>query len=149
MELKNKNMAYQITLIVGLILLSISIFLSYQAIEFIKHSEKVNGKVIELEKIYRTGNTKPSYKPVFEFITKSGEKIIFRSISSSNPPAWKVDETAIYAYKNEKPNDGKVVTFYGIFGWAIALACLAMPLLIIAGGFFATQTYFDNILNSM
>lgn len=149
MELKNKNMAYQITLAVGVVLLLIAIFLAYHSIEFVKNAEKVSGKVIELEKIYRTGKTKATYKPIFEFVTIDGAKIIYKPNSSSNPPAWKVGEEAVYAYTIEKPNNGKIVNYFGVFAWSIALACLAMPCLIIGGGFFMSNSFFESILKTM
>lgn len=89
LEVKKNNMPYQICLIAGLILLGLSCFLLYRNITFLKTSERAKGEVIELKKIYRS-TSKPTYKPVFEFVTKEGKNIIHTSLSSSNPPSWKL-----------------------------------------------------------
>lgn len=91
LEVKKNNMPYQICLIAGLILLGLSCFLLYRNITFLKTSERAKGEVIELKKIYRS-TSKPTYKPVFEFVTKEGKNIIHTSLSSSNPPSWKLGE---------------------------------------------------------
>ncbi|MEZ4881423.1 MAG: DUF3592 domain-containing protein [Flavobacteriaceae bacterium] len=139
-------MPYQICLIAGLTLLVLSCFLLYRNISFLKNTERAKGEVIELKKIHRS-TSKPTYKPVFEFVTKEGKTIMHTSMSSSNPPTWKQGEKVIYAYKSEAPDKGKIVTYYGVFGWVVALACLAFPLLIIGGGYFISEWYFQSAIS--
>lgn len=140
-------MEYQITFIVGIILFCLSLFLVYKNMVFLKNSERAKGEVVELLRIHRkTG--KPTFKPVFEFITKDGKVIAHTSISSSNPPSWKVGEKAVYAYKIENPSKGKVVTFFGVFGWSVALACIAFPMIIIGGGFYLSESMLNTIINN-
>jgi len=137
-------MQYQICFIVGLVLLVLSCYLLYRNIAFLKTSERAKGEVIELKKIHRS-TSKPTYKPVFEFVTKEGKIIIHTSISSSNPPTWKLGEKAVYAYKSDAPDKGKVVTFFGVFGWVVALVCVALPLLVIGGGYYLSEGFLQSI----
>ena len=148
MELKKNKMEYQIAFIVGIILLSLSLFLVYKNVVFLKSSERAKGEVVELKKIHRS-TSKPTFKPVFKFVTKDGKVIEHTSISSSNPPSWKVGEKAVYAYKIENPSKGKVVTFFGVFGWSVALACIALPMLVIGGGYYLSQSMLNTIFDNL
>lgn len=148
LELKKIKMEYQIAFIIGIILLCLSIFLVYKNVVFLKNSDRAKGEVVELKKIHRS-TSKPTFKPVFEFVTKDGKVIEHTSISSSNPPSWKVGEKAVYAYNSAEPINGKVVTFFGVFGWAVALACIALPLIIIGGGYYITQSMLNTIFDNL
>lgn len=143
LELKETNMPYQICLLAGLILLVLSGYLLFRNITFLKTSERATGEVIELKKIHRS-TSKSTYKPIFEFVTKEGKTIIHTSLTSSNPPSWKLGEKAVYAYKPDAPDKGKIVTYYGVFGWVVALACLAFPLMIIGGGYYLSEWYLHS-----
>lgn len=136
-------MPFQICLTLGIILLSLSCFLLYKNIVFLKTSERAKGEVIELEVVRNSSSkgVKTSYKPVFEFITKEGKTIMHTASTSSNPPIWKVGEKAIYAFKLESPEKGKVVTYFGVFNYVVILACVAFPLLIIGGGYYISEWY--------
>ena len=142
-------MAYQITFAAGLLLLALSIFLLRRTLIFLTHSEKAKGEVVALEKLHRSNSKKAIFKPVFLFTTKSGKEITFRSATASNPPSWKVGEQAVYAFKPEAPQQGKIVTFFGLFGWSVALACLAMPLVVIGAGFLISSSFINTIINSV
>mgnify|MGYP002662517515 CR=1 FL=1 len=141
--------AYLIAFLAGIALLILAIFLIIKTISFLKTSEIVKGKVIELEEIYRSGDSKTVYKPVFIFKTKTNQEITHKSISASNPPAWKIGEEATYAYLSAKPTNGKVCTYFGLFGWSVALACLAFPLIIIGAGYVLAKPVIDSFLNNL
>jgi hypothetical protein len=132
-------MWYSVTLIVGIIILVISLFLLKEALGFLRTTERAVGTVIKLEKINNSdGHT---FKPVFKFKTSLNQDIIYSHIASSNPPAWSVGEEATIAYNPNNPSSAKLLTYFGIFGFAIVLMAIAMPLIVIGGGYHIAQFY--------
>lgn len=139
-------MYYSYSLCLGVAILALSIYLLYKNTIFIKNNEKAFGEVVALDKIYRKTN-KPTYKPIFEFKTKTGEIIQYTSISSSNPPSWKIGEKATYIYNINNPKKGKILTFYNVFGFALFLFCIATLLIIISGAYFLTKPLIETVNN--
>ncbi|RYY52108.1 MAG: DUF3592 domain-containing protein [Chitinophagaceae bacterium] len=130
-------MFYSISLIVGIILLAASLFLFRQSLAFIKQSERATATVIELESI--TDNDGTTFKPIFRFKTSLNQEVHYRHISSTAPPSWKIGETAIVAYDPGNPEACRLLTYFGVFNWTIILMAIAMPLLVIGGGYFMMQ----------
>jgi len=121
-------------------MLLISIVLIYFAIkqynntrELITTGIKTTAKVIDLIEI--SGDDGYTYKPVFEFTDRAGAKITFKSTVSSSPAPYKIGDNVTIIYDNNG-DEKKVVSFWGLYRWAIILFCIAAPLLIIGGGYF-------------
>ena len=132
-------MWYSVTLIAGIIILAISLFLLKEALGFLRTSERAVGTVIKMEKIDNSDGD--SFKPIFKFKTNLNQDIIYSHIASSNPPAWSVGEEAIIAYNPNNPSSAKLLTYFGIFGWTIVVMAIAMPLIVIGGGYHIAQFY--------
>ncbi len=126
-------MWYTLTLVVGITLLFISIFKCRESLAFLKNSERTVGKVIDLEHIQ--GNDGPTYKAIFKFTTKANKDITFRQNSSSNPPSWRVDEEVMIAYDPQNPDQARVLSYFGVFSWSIVLMAIAMPAIVVGGGY--------------
>jgi len=63
----------------------------------------------------------------------------FKSEVSSRPPAYKIGEKVEIVYDPKDVDEVKVVSFWGLYRWAIILSCFAAPLLIIGGGYLLYQ----------
>lgn len=130
-------MFYTISLIVGIILLGVSLFLLKGSLAFLKSSERATATVIEMETVSGTdGNT---YKPIFKFKTRHNQEIVFRKSSSSSPPSWKVGEEATIAYDINDPDKARLLTYFGTFIWTIVLMCIALPFIVIGAGYYLSR----------
>jgi Protein of unknown function (DUF3592) len=131
-------MGYTITLTIGVILLVISIYLFKRSVDFIDSGIKTTATVIELEAISDSDGT--TYKPIFRFLTHTNQTIIYRDHASSSPAVFEVGEEVGVVYDREDPNNVKILTYTGAFIWTIVLACLSLPLIVVGGGYFLTQS---------
>src|SRR5688572_6644800 len=130
-------MWYTLTLVIGIILLIISLFILRESLAFLRTSERTVGTVIELVKI--DGSDGHTFKPIFKFKTNLNQEIIYRHISSSNPPNWEIGEEAIIAYDPNNPTVVRLLTYFGAFSWTIVLMAVAMPLIVVGGGYHLSQ----------
>lgn len=130
-------MWYTICLVVGTALLIASLLMLKKSMAFLKNSERATATVVELQRV--SGNDGDTYKPVFVFKTYANLEITYRSGVSSSPPAWEIGEEATIAYDRNAPSTAQLLTYWGSFRWTIILACIAMPLLIIGGGYHLAQ----------
>ena len=132
-------MWYSITLAVGVTLLIISLLTLKKSLAFLRSSNRAIATVIELERISDSDGT--SYKPVFKFKAATGQEVIYKQSSSSNPPGWEVGEEATIAYDANNPNEARLLTYFGAFSWTIVLMALAMPMLVVGGGYYLAQQF--------
>lgn len=130
-------MWYSITLNIGILLLAISLFLLKETLVFLKTTERAVGTAIE---IIRTGDSDgPRYKPVFSFKTNTNQEVTYRHIVASSPPGWQIGDKATIAYNANNPSVARLLTYFGVFHWSIVLMAIAMPLLVIGGGYYLSQ----------
>ena len=115
----------------------ISLFILRESLAFIRTSERAVGTVIELEKV--AGSDGDTFKPIFKFKTALNQEIIYRHISSSNPPGWKIGEEVTIAYDPNNPSVARLLTYFGTFSYTIVLMAIAMPLIVIGGGYHLSQ----------
>jgi len=122
-----------------LVMLCASIVLLYFAYKqynttqkLIQTGIKTKARVIDLIAI--PGDDGYTYKPVFEYTTRSNEVITFESDIRSRPAPYKIGDTVNIIY-NKEGNQQKVVSFWGLYRWTVFLLCFACPLLIIGGGY--------------
>jgi hypothetical protein len=132
-------MFYGITLAIGLILLTISLFIFKESLAFIRKSERATGTVTEMVPV--NGSDGVTYKPIFKFKTSTNQEVIYRHISSSSPPNWSVGEEATIAYDPNDPSVARLLTYFGTFSWTIVLMAIAMPLIVIGGGYYVAQLF--------
>jgi hypothetical protein len=132
---------YPILLVVGVILLLTSLFLFKDSLDSIKNGIRATATVIEHEKVYDTGGRSYTYKPIFLFKTTWNEEVVFAYHSSSRPAAFDIGEEVPIVYNRNKPTDADVLTYFGAFEGTIVLMSIALPLIIIGGGYFFTQKY--------
>lgn len=131
------KMVYSILLIIGFILVLVAGILFKRSLNFLENGERTTGIVTELISVYDDDGV--TYKPVFKFKTSKNEDITYTHPISSSPPQWRVGETTGLIYDPDKPEDAKILTYFGMFGWAVIILSIAAPLLVIAGGYFLTQ----------
>jgi hypothetical protein len=104
---------------------------------FLKKSERSVATVIEMVTVSDSDGS--TYKPVFKFKTALGQEIIHRHNTSSSPPTWKVGEETTIAYELDNPSRARLLTYFGTFSWTIVLMAIAMPMIVIGGGYYLSQ----------
>lgn len=131
-------MWYTLTLTVGMVLLIVSLVILRQSMNFLRNSERAVGTVIDIERVH--GSDGDTFKPIFKFKTNLNQEIVYRSASSSNPPGWVIGEQTTIAYDRNNPSVARLVTYFGTFSWTIILMAIAMPMIVIGGGYHLAQT---------
>jgi hypothetical protein len=127
-------MWYNITFATGIILLLISLYILKGSLAFLRNNKRATATVIEMLTVKDSdGDT---YKPVFKFKTESKEEVIFKSSTSSRPPAWHVGEETTIIYDPSNPSSARLMTYFGMFSWSIILMAIAMPMIVIGGGYY-------------
>ncbi len=132
-------MWYSITLVVGIILIVFAIILLNRSLSFLRNSERTIATVIELER--NNAFDGDTYNPIFKFKTSLGKEVIYKHFVSSSPATWYIGETATVVYDPGDPSDAKLLTYFGAFSWTIVLMAIAMPLIVIGGGYFLSQSF--------
>jgi hypothetical protein len=130
-------MWYTICVVVGAALLIASLLMLKKSMAFLKDSERATATVVDLQRV--SGSDGDTYKPVFTFKTYANQDITYRSGVSSSPPAFEIGEEVTIAYDRNNPSTAQLLTYWGSFRWSIILACIAMPLIIIGGGYHLAQ----------
>ncbi|HEY9259928.1 DUF3592 domain-containing protein [Chitinophaga sp.] len=123
-------MLYKLYLLAGLILLAVSLYQLKQSVDFISGSKRVIGTVTSLEEI------DGAYSPVFTVTTKENGEIIYHHASASSPAGWSVGEEAIFLYNPENPGSVRLMSYFWLFSWAIFFMGIAIPLIIMGGGYY-------------
>ena len=77
-----------------------------------------------------------TYAPLFEYYTANNEKRTFKSEINSRPASYKVGERVSIVYDTTNEKNVKTISYWGLYRNTIILLSVAMPLLIIGGGYF-------------
>jgi hypothetical protein len=138
-------MWYGFVLGLGLLILALSVFLLVNRVQLLKQGTITLATVTELlEEKDSDGNIQ--YRPVFRFTTHSNEVITFKHPTTSRPPAFSVGEEVNIVYNEIDPREPIVLTYFYSFGWAVMLAAVAMPMIVIGGGYFWAREFFERLV---
>ena len=118
-------MRYLILLITGFILLACSLYKLKIRMDFVEKSELAVGTVSKM--VEDDG----AYYPVF---TVNG--VTYHHHSGSNPASWKVGDRAEFLYDPAQPSVVIRNAYFDLFGWSIFYIVVAIPLIIIGGGYY-------------
>jgi hypothetical protein len=136
-KIKKKVMwQYYIILGAGLILLFWAALSFRNTISFLKKAEKATGTVISLRTIESDGEV---YAPIFNYQTKDNRIFTYELPEGTNPPGWKIGETEIIIYDPGNPSKARLYTYFRIFTLTLVLTSLALPLLVVGGGYFIAE----------
>jgi len=141
-------MIHALLLLVGLLLMGIACWHFQKTMKLLKNGERAKARVLELvESRSRSDGT--SYRPVFEFITKTNEVRRWEYDVSSSPPSWEVGEEADVVYNPDQPGQARLIGYWGLFIGTIVLAAVAAPFIIIGGGYFVYLAALKNLAGGM
>ncbi|MNU24531.1 hypothetical protein D3C71_128560 [compost metagenome] len=126
-------MGYYLTFFAGLIILFISILFLGKSVRFQDNGIRTTGKVVEI--FVNEDSDGDTYSPVFEFTDIQQRVIRYKYYVSSSPAAWDLGDEATLVYNPDNPKEVKICTYYGLYGTAVTLIAIAMPFLVIGGGY--------------
>jgi hypothetical protein len=109
------RLMYVVFLVVGIGML-VGFTLTYrQSRAFVAGAERANGEVIDVEYNRRPGDSTGMYCPVFQFMTKDGQKIRVRSkIRSSSSSYHRGDQVAVL-YDPKSPENASIQSFWDLY----------------------------------
>jgi hypothetical protein len=133
-------MLYNITLGVGVLIIVIALFVFKQSLNFLKTAQRAEAVVVDIKKkVGGKGGT--MYTPVFGFKTLDNREITYTPNWSSSYTSWKIGDVATIAYDADNPEKVRLVTYFGAFSLAIILLAIAMPLIVVGGGYYLAQPF--------
>jgi len=138
-QIKNKPMwQYYLILGLGVVFLLLAIFSFRNTMEFLKNGDKATATVIDLHKYESEGEV---FAPVFTFRTKDNRVITYELAEGNDPPTWKVGETTTVIYDPVDPSKVSLYSYFRVFVWTLVLLSIALPLLVIGGGYFIAARF--------
>ena len=138
-QIKNKPMwQYYLILGLGVVFLLLAIFSFRNAMEFLQNGDKATATVIDLHKYESEGEV---FAPVFTFRTKDNQVITYELAEGNDPPTWKVGETTTVIYDPVDPSKVSLYSYFRVFVWTLVLLSIALPLLVIGGGYFIAARF--------
>jgi hypothetical protein len=137
-------MYYTISLVLGIILLALSLVLFKDSVDFIKKSPKSIATVIGFEEVKKPNifTFNSSYKTIYKFEIYPKQEIIYIDNVAASSPNRAIGEKAVIVYNPANPNIARILTYWGLFRSEIILMALAMPLIVMGGGYFAARIIF-------
>jgi hypothetical protein len=138
MKVKMMYYFYVAIFLISLVLIYFA-YKNYQNTEYLINTGiKAEATVVELLKTPNSNNDSSGpdyhYTPVFEYYNQSNRKISFESSISSYPAEYDIGDKVTIIH-SENDEEQKIVSFWGLYVWAIVLLAVASPLFIIGGAY--------------
>jgi hypothetical protein len=135
-----KKVMWQYYLILGAgIVLFVAALLSFRnTLSFLKKAERSTATVTSLRVYDSDGEV---FSPLFTFRTRNNIEYTYELPEGTNPSAWSVGETETVIYDPDDPSSVELYTYFRIFAWPLILISIALPLLVIGGGYFIAAQF--------
>lgn len=95
----------------------------------IAHCLETNARITDLKYSSGGGNEGPTYSPVFEFQTATGESITVQSAVGSSPSGFRIGQSVRVRYDPADPSNAKIHTFFQTWGDSILPALVGIGFL--------------------
>lgn len=139
--------------LIGLAMLMGAFFIYQHSQQFVQKAIKAEGTVIELVESFSNNssskNTSRTYAPKIAFTTVSGENITFVTSTSSNPPAFDVNEKVEVLYAADAPKDAKVNAYFDLWTGATVMGLLGAFFFAIGAGMMLVSYFNKNKKNNL
>lgn len=122
-----------VILLIGFLLLGLGIWQFNVSKKFQREGIKTTATIIE--NLPKQGKNGVTYTPVMKYEV-NGNFYTYTSSISSRPATYYIGEEITILYDKLKPENVKTYGYYGMFRNAMILFSVAMPILIICGGYF-------------
>ncbi|MCW1961273.1 DUF3592 domain-containing protein [Chryseobacterium viscerum] len=138
---RNKTKAmwqYYIILGAGILLFVAALLSLKSTLLFLKKAEKTTATVTSLREFDSDGIV---FSPLFTFRTGNNVEYTYELPEGTNPSAWSVGETETVIYDPDDPSSVELYTYFRIFAWPLILISIALPLLVVGGGYFIADQF--------
>ncbi len=115
----------------GIVLLTVALYLVHSTQTFLEEASTANGTVIEL--VRKKSSDSNTYAPVVRFVTDTGESIEFTSDTSSNPPSYSEGESVRVLYRPAAPHAARIDGFFSLWLGPIIAGGLGAIFVLIGG----------------
>mgnify|MGYP006188413307 CR=1 FL=1 len=122
--------------IIGFGMLVGAFFLFSSTNTFLDEAVSARGTVVDLIRSSGSSDSGPTYAPVVQFTTSSGQAIEFTSSVSSNPPSYSPGESVEVLYLPNQPHNAKMSSFFSLWGGATIVGSMGGIFFLIGVGFF-------------
>ncbi|MDG5491793.1 DUF3592 domain-containing protein [Psychroserpens sp. SPM9] len=119
--------------LIGVVLLFFAIRSYQHTKELLNFGRKTKAIVINFIEVHDDDGT--TYRPVFEYYDNNKQAFVFESEVSSKPKAYSLGQQVEVVY-DKNHEDVKVISFWGLYRWAIILLMIASPLLVLVTAYF-------------
>lgn len=75
-----------------------------------------------------------TYRPVVTYVLPSGQRVKFKSLVHSNPPAYEVGEKVVVLYETTRPHEARIRSFDSLWLLAVILGGLGMVFSVVGAG---------------
>lgn len=130
------KMVYIILLLVGAGFLVFAVLKFRESLAMLRDGYAADAVVIDLK--VSSDSDGDAYAPVFEFSTHDHQTIQYLEPVYSTPSSWSVGDHAKIFYDPQNTQKVMISTYWGMFRWPVILLAIAMPFLVIGGGYFIT-----------
>ncbi|MBE4947967.1 DUF3592 domain-containing protein [Chryseobacterium culicis] len=134
----NTMWQYYIILGAGVILFAAALLSFKNTLFFLKNAEKATATVTSLRVFESDGEV---FSPLFTFRTRNNIEYTFELPEGTNPSAWSVGDTETVIYDPANPSSVTLYTYFRIFALPLLLISIALPLLVIGGGYFIAAQF--------
>ncbi|HSN91029.1 MAG TPA: DUF3592 domain-containing protein [Anaeromyxobacteraceae bacterium] len=105
--------------------------------DFTSRAAVTSGTVVEVR---RSGRSRRSaYRPVVRFHLPSGQPVVFRESTGSNPPSYRVGEQVEVRYDPARPSDARAGSLRNLWAWPFFVG--GMAVVFAAAGLVALAGY--------
>ncbi|MCE9646004.1 MAG: DUF3592 domain-containing protein [Chloroflexi bacterium] len=121
---------FNISTVLGLILMLIAGYLYTREVSFLKTAETVTGRVVDLQ-YSSSSDGGGSYCPVIDFDTKAGEPVRYYGNVCTAPPAYDIGDRVDVVYDPANIKHVALDSFWSKYLGAFVLTVIGLPFLIL------------------
>ncbi len=137
-------LTWKTTVLGGLLLVILAAWLARREHAWLRSAHVVHGTVAELIPM-RGGKGGTSYRPRVRFTTPDGAIHDFVRSYSSNPAGVSVGESLAVAYRDDSPQEPRILTFGQRYGFAAFLGAFGVFLVLLGGTLLVGRHYVPRV----
>ena len=122
--MKNKSITL-ITFSASVVLFIGASYFYFETKSFLSEAHTTEGSVIKLIRVPTSRKGDDTFTPVFLFKDQKGNRHRVESSTSSNPPAYSINEKVKIFYLENTPKEARIDSFFSLWGAATALILLS------------------------